>query len=156
MSVTLTMKKELFEFLKNQRLMAIASCEGGIWVANIYYGIDDDSRIYFISPTDTRHSQQIMKSPDVAFSVAWYDEESPGNRKAVQGLGVCTVAEKEEDIRKGVYLHNENFPEFMQTLTPEYLLSSKNDTKVWILKPRYIKFWNDELYGEEEWEEFQL
>jgi len=69
---------------------------------------------------------------------------------------VCKIAEKEEDIRRGVYLHNENFPEFKQILTPEYLLSSENDTKVWILEPRYIKFWNDELYGEEEWEEFQL
>ena len=151
MPTAFTMNKKLFEFLKSQRLMAIASCEGGIWIANIYYGIDDDSRIYFISPTDTKHSQQIMKSSDVAFSVAWYDKESPGNRKAVQGLGVCTVAEKEEDIRRGVYLHNENFPEFTQTLTPEYLLSNENDTKVWILEPRYIKFWNDELYGEEAW-----
>lgn len=136
--------------------MAIASCEGGIWITNIYYGIDSSSHIYFISPTDTKHSQQIMRSPDIAFSVAWYDKENPGNRKAVQGLGVCRVAEKEEDVRQGVSLHNENFPQFKQTLTPEYLLSSKNDTKVWILKPRYIKFWNDELYGKEEWREFQL
>ena len=124
------MKKELLEFLKRQRLMAIASCEGGIWITNVYYGIDDDARIYFVSPMDTKHSQQILKSPDVAFSVAWYDKENPANRKAIQGLGVCKLAEGEEDVRKGVQLHNENFPEFKETLTPEYLLSRENDTKV--------------------------
>ena len=150
------MKKELFEFLKSQRLMAIASCEVGIWITNVYYGIDDDARMYFISPMDTKHSQQILKSSEVAFSVAWYDKENPGNRKAVQGLGVCKVVEDEENIRKGVQLHNENFPQFKEVLTPEYLLSEQNDTKVWILEPRYMKFWSDELYGEEEWKEFQL
>ena len=150
------MKKEVVEFLKSQRLMAIASCEGGIWIANVYYGMDEGAKIYFISPLDTKHSQQILKSPDVAFSIAWYDKQSPGNRKAVQGTGLCKLVENEDEIRKGIQVHNEVFHEFKEVLTPEYLLSDENDTKVWILEPRHIKFWNDELYGGKEWEEFDV
>ena len=149
-------KKELFEFLRGQKLMTIASAEGGIWIASVYYGMDDDARIYFVSPMDAKHSKQILQSPDIAFAVAWYDKENPGNRKAVQGLGICKIAESEEEIRKGVRLHNENFPQFKDRLTPEYLFANDKGTKVWIVTPKYIKFWNDELYGDNETEEFQL
>ena len=142
--------------MKNQRLMTIASGEGGIWVATVYYGIGEDGRMYFISPMDARHSKQIMQNPEIAFAVAWYDTENPGNRKAVQGLGTCTMAKNEQGIRKGVELHNQNFPQFAQTLTPEYLLTNDKGTKVWVITPKYIKFWNDELYGEKETEEFSL
>ena len=150
------MKKELGEFLKKQKLMTIASCEGGIWIASVYYGVDDDLRIYFISPMDAKHSKQILQSSEIAFAVAWYDTKNPGNRKAVQGLGTCTMAESEKDIRKGMQLHNRNFPQFADRLTPEYLLANDQGTRVWIVAPKYVKFWNDELYGDEETEEFYL
>lgn len=35
------MKKEVFEFLEGERLMTIASGEGGIWVASVYYGMGE-------------------------------------------------------------------------------------------------------------------
>ena len=150
------MKKEVGEFLKSQRLMTIASGEGGIWVASVYYGMGEDGRLYFISPVGAKHSKQIQQNPEIAFAVAWYDKENPGNRKAVQGLGTCTMAESEQDIRRGVELHNQNFSKFANALTPEYLLKNDQGTKVWVITPKYIKFWNDELYGEKETEEFYL
>lgn len=66
---------QLLEFLKSQKLMVIASANSDdVWVANLYVGIDDQGKIFFISPTDTKHSKMILKNPEVAFSFAWFDE----------------------------------------------------------------------------------
>ncbi|MDO8470720.1 MAG: pyridoxamine 5'-phosphate oxidase family protein, partial [bacterium] len=115
------MNKELFDFLKTHKLIVIASGEGGIWVTNVYYGIDEDHKIYFIGPENAKHSQQILKNPNIAFSVAWFNPSNHKDRKAVQGLGTCRPAQSEKEIVTGVKLHNENFPEFKDRITVEWI-----------------------------------
>src|SRR3989338_3050006 len=82
------------QFIKNQRLVVIASRdEKSVWVANIYYGVDDKANIYFVSSENNRHSKMILKNPEIAFSIAWFSPENHKNRKAIQGLGLCRPAE---------------------------------------------------------------
>lgn len=147
----------LLDFLKSQGLLVIASHDSGdIWIANVYYGIDDDFKIYFVSPEDAKHSQQILKNPKVAFSVAWFDPSNHKNRKAVQGLGICRPAKNDGEIEIGVQLHNRNFPEFKERITIDWVHTNEFKSRVWVIDPTYIKHWNDELYGEGEIKEFRL
>mgnify|MGYP001558859971 FL=1 len=135
--------------------MIIASCdEKDVWVANVYFGVDEKATIYFVSSKDTKHSQMILKNPKVAFSIAWFDTSNHKNRKAVQGLGVCRPAESEEEIINGVKLHNQNFPEFKEKITVEWIHNNAWGSKIWVLKPSYMKYWDDEIYGDDESEEF--
>lgn len=150
------MKEELLNFLKSQRLMTIASAEGGIWIASVYYGVDDDFKLYFISPLDTKHSKQILADPNIAFSIAWFNPDNHADRKAVQGLGVCRAAKNILEIGKGVMLHNQNFPVFAKRITLEWIRTNAWKSRVWVVEPKYMKFWNDELYKEEEFEEFNV
>ena len=144
-------------FIKSQRLMVIASHdEKDLWVANVYFGIDEKGAIYFISPEDTKHSKMILKNPKIAFSIAWFDSTNHKNRKAVQGLGICCPAENEEEIAIGVKLHNQNFPEFKERITINWIRTNEWGSKVWVLKPTYMKYWDDEIYGDDESEEFTL
>lgn len=143
------------DFLNNQKLMAIACTdENGPWVANVYYGIDDRGAIYFISRQKNRHSEAIVKDPCVAFTVAWFDPADHKNRKAVQGLGVCRIADNEDEIRAGIVLHNQNFPEFKERITVEWIHANEYGSCVWVLEPTYMKCWDDALYGEDESREF--
>ena len=137
--------------------MVIASRdEKDVWVANVYFGVDEKSTIYFISPEDNKHSKMILKNPNVAFSIAWFDPNNHKNRKAVQGLGVCRSAESEEEIITGVKLHNQSFPEFKEKITVEWIRTNEWESRVWVIEPTYMKFWNDELYGDEEAKEFSF
>ena len=137
--------------------MVLASSENNnAWIANIYIGVDERGLIYFISPQDNKHSKIILKNPNVAFSIAWFDPKNHKNRKAVQGLGVCRPAENEEEIITGVKLHNKNFPEFKKRITVNWIHKNEWGSKVWVLKPTYMKYWDDEIYGAEESEEFKL
>ncbi len=149
--------EKVLEFIKSQRLMVIASPDWeGVWVANVYIGMDDKGLIYFISPDNNKHGELMLKNPKIAFSIAWFDANNHKNRKAIQGLGVCRPAENEEEIKTGVSLHNQNFPEFKSRITVDWIHTNEWGSKVWVLKPSYIKYWDDELYGDDECKEFNL
>lgn len=150
-------KAELLNFLQSQKALAIASCIGDdLWIANVFMGVADNFNIYFISSEDTKHSQQIIINPNVAFSTIWFNPKDHTDRKGVQGKGVCRIATTDNDISQGVMLHNKNYPEFKKRITPQWIKTNEYKSRVWIIKPSFIKFWNDELYGEEETEEFNF
>lgn len=134
--------------------MVIASQEKNVWIFDVYYAVADDFKIYFVSRLKAKHSRQILKNPQVAFSVVWYDPKNLLARKAVQGKGICRQVKNDSEILKGVKLHNQYFPEFKSRLTVSYISSQDTPSKLWSIQPQYIKFWNDELYKEKESEEF--
>ena len=153
---------QLLKFLRHQKLMNIACHNGNdIWSANVYVGADDRGSIYFVSPEATKHSEMILKNPNVAFSFAWFDPMNVKNRKAIQGLGTCRIAAGSGDpthneVEIGVRLHNENFPEFKEKITIDWIQTNEWGSKIWVLKPTFMKYWDDEVYGEEESEEFTI
>ena len=147
---------DVFSFLNSQRLLTVASIDTEPWICNLFYGVDKDINIYFISSEDTKHSKQIKKNPTIAFNVAWYNSENYTDRKAVQGTGVCYMAKNDEEIKKGVELHNKHFPEFASRITVDWVKRTDNASKVWIIKPQSLKFWNDQLFGSEEVKSFIL
>lgn len=75
--------KEAFQFLKQQRLLTIASHANDLWICSVYYGVYDGV-IYFISTTDAKHSQDILHSSTVTFSAAWYNKQYFADRKSIQ------------------------------------------------------------------------
>lgn len=150
------MEKPL-KFIKNQKLMVIASRdEKDIWVANVYFSADEKGNIYFVSSKDAKHSQMILKNPNVAFSIAWFDSTNNKNRKGVQGAGVCRIAKNLSEMTTGIKLLYKNFPDLRDILTVDWILNNAWRSKVWVLKPSYMKYWDDEIYGDDESEEFIL
>lgn len=147
--------KKPFTFIKSQKLMVIAAADDtDVWIANVYFGVDENGVLYFVSRENTKHSHMILKNPDIAFSIAWFDPGNHQNRKAIQGKGICRPAQNKEEIETGVRLHNENFPEFKERITVDWIENNEWNSKIWVLKPTYIKYWDDEAYGSKEYEEF--
>lgn len=146
----------LYNFLASQKHLILATCHDGPWVCTVYYGITDDLTIYFISSTEEEHSTHILGESAVAFATAWFDKEDHANRKGVQGRGECRIAATDAEIKTGTNLHNQRFPEFAGRITPDYITSEGNNAAVWILEPRFIKYWDDELYEGGGPQEFHL
>lgn len=145
------------KFIQSQKLMAIASHNTKeVWVANVYFSVDENGNIYFISSNDAKHSQMILKNSNVAFSIAWFDSTNSKNRKGIQGIGACKVAESLGEITVGVKLLYENFPDLRDILTVDWILSNAWSSRLWVLKPSYLKYWDDEVYGDDESEEIYL
>ncbi len=128
--------------------------EDDVWVANVYFGADDKQNIYFVSPENNRHSKMILKNPNIAFSIAWFDPGNHKSRKAIQGLGVCRPTKNPTEIATGIKLLYNKFPDLRDIHTVKWIMTNVWGAKVWVLKPSYMKYWDDEVYGENESEEF--
>ncbi|MCR4280657.1 MAG: hypothetical protein NUV82_04540, partial [Candidatus Komeilibacteria bacterium] len=117
--------------------------------ANVYYGADERGWLYFVSSDDTKHSQMIIDKPEIAFSIVWYNTQNHKDRKAVQGKGICRPAANDEEIATGVKLHNQNIPEYRDKITVDFIHNNEYGSRVWVIEPTYIKYWDDEATGEE-------
>jgi uncharacterized protein YhbP (UPF0306 family) len=148
------MKERLLNFLRAQRFLVVASHNKDTWISNVFYGIDDDFKIYFVSDPEAKHSKQILANPNIAFSTVWFNESNHEDRKGIQGQGLCRIASGDEEIKKGVELHNKLFPEFRERITFDYIKAE--ESTVWVIEPKYIKYWDDELYGDKHLEEFKF
>lgn len=142
-------RQALLAFLRSQRVVAIASHDKEPWIANVYYCVDDDYTLYFVSDETRLHSKQILKRPTIAFSVVWYNPKRYTDRKGVQGAGVCRPAKTVEENRRGLELHNATYPVFAKAITAKWINAGKNHSRVWVIKPKHIKFWNDAQFGQD-------
>ena len=149
-------RKKLLDFLKSQKYLVVGTQGNEPWIVNVFHGTDDDFNSYFVSSEETEHSKHIIENPKVTFSTVWFSPDNHLDRKGVQGRGVCCIAKNDKEIEEGIRLHNTNFPEFKERLTADYIRSEDNKSRVWVIKPSFIRFWNDELFGQDGSEEFSF
>ncbi len=63
-------KTRIKEVLEKTHLMSLATVdEGGVWVSDVIFIFDDDLHIYWMSDPDVRHSQAILKNPQIAGTI---------------------------------------------------------------------------------------
>lgn len=148
--------ENLLKFIKSQRLLSIATINSdGPWIANVYYVCDDQYKFYFLSSKDTKHSKSILNNPEVAVSITWFDQKNHRNRKSIQGTGVCRLANLSE-IKTGVGLLYQNFPDLRDILTLKWVSENIWNSRIWVVDLKYVKYWDDEIYGDSESEEFRF
>lgn len=63
-------KQLIQEVLEKGYLMSLATVDsGGVWVSDVIYIFDEGLNIYWMSDPKARHSQAIIKNPQVAGSI---------------------------------------------------------------------------------------
>lgn len=138
--------KNLINYILNQDSIVISTVENDeSWTTNLFYWYEKD-RIYFISGITEKHSQHILINPNISFANSWYNKNDFSDRKWIQWTWKCYLAEKSEDIKKWVELHNKSFPQFKERITLEYILDENNPARVWYIDIDYVKYWDDKLY----------
>lgn len=138
--------KELEKYLNEQKSIVISTKDwDNIWSTNIFYWYEN-KRIYFISPMNEKHSQEILTNSFVSFANNWFNPLDFSDRKWIQWIWNCYLAESDIDIEKWVELHNLHFPQFKERITFDYIKSEDNLASVWYIDIDYIKYWDDELY----------
>lgn len=149
---------EVREFLESQKLLVLSTVDesGNPWTSNVYFSIDKDTNIFFVSPAFTKHVKHIEISPNVSFSVAWFDPDNLVNRKAVQGTGICKRLKDTTKTTSLIKNHVKFYPLWKDVITLENIDNKVIKSKPYVIEPNYMKFWNDELYGEEGTKEFNL
>ena len=146
---------ELTKFLQNQKILQIAPHAGDPWIANVFMGCESPEKIYFIGSKNTLYGKKLLEDPRLAFATAWHAEGNHLDRKGIQGVGEALLTNDDDDIATGVRLHNQNYPEFAERITIDWIHTNEKGSGVWVIKSSFIKFWNDE-YGVDESREFSF
>lgn len=139
--------KELLDFLNSQKILVFSTYDDKIWITNVYFSSNDGCEFFFISENKSKHSKDLVNNSNVAFSVSWFDENNLSNRKGIQGEGVCTEILEDTKLDEAVKLYGDKFNN--QDLNSSYFKSKEHNYRMYVIKPKKIKFWNDEAYGEE-------
>lgn len=150
---------ELYKFLTSQKLLTIATTDEQNlpWICNVYFSVDKEFNFFFFSKKTTKHGQHIERTPEVAFTTAWFNPEDDEDRKAIQAKGKCEVVKDPVLLLKLLKNHYEYFPDWRdQNKSLEDDVKELLNSRAYIIKPSYIKFWNDKLFGKKTIEEYEL
>lgn len=94
------MKEQVFDFLKDKRLMALASYNTEYpWICNVYFVTNDNLEFYFLSSPETIHIKQIKENDKVAFIVADSHQSPESDKRAVQAWGEAKVVNNMEELQ---------------------------------------------------------
>ena len=119
-------------------------------------GCQATEKLFFIDSKNTHYGKLLIEDPALAFATAWHEEGNHINRKGIQGVGSATLTTDASEIETGVSLHNVKYPEFADHITPDWVQNNEKGSGVWVIRPTFIKFWNDELYGLDGSKEFNF
>lgn len=145
------LKQLIYEYLQKERLMALATTGEHIWIANLYYLVDPDLNLYFLSGTHRDHSQHIKSNPEVAVAIADSSQPFAPGQKGIQLYGSAKRVNVLEQLKWMAKMWNSLIATNLdaEKLSAKTLLDSTK-SGVYKITPQKIKFFNTELWPEEQ------
>ena len=150
----MTNKETLLSYLKSQNLMALAT--NGDAAANcfVYFAVDGDFSIYFISEPDSEHCKNIEKNNTVACAIADSHQTVSSKKIGAQIKGVVEDVNGLEQFDAIINLWNSTNPGMEAIISINNFRNKILKSHAYKIRPTVIKFFNEELYGEEGFELF--
>jgi len=146
-------KEQVFNFLKTQKLMVVATSDDFPWIATVYYAFDDNLDLYFLSDPETLHCKQLARNSCVA--VAIVDSRQSINEPK-RGLQISGVAEEVSDMKKIKYslaMWKNNLGISDSEISYENMIKKIFKGRMYRIIPKRIKLFDQELFDVEDGEE---
>lgn len=148
-------RNEVKSYLEEVELMVVASVnDKKPWVATVFYCYDDELNLYFLSRLMRRHSQDIIRNPNVAVAIAGRKFKFGDRVEGLQIEGICTSLSGDE-ARNAFGILKKRFPKAKQVIQEDtltrYLESfSKEEIihRIWKIKLTKIKIFDETKYGD--------
>lgn len=149
-------KQKLFKYLASQRLMSLATSLQAPWICNVYYVIDNSFNLYFLSEPKSKHCQDIAQNQEVACSVADSSQKVTDKKVGAQIQGTVRQVRDWGEIERILSMWNKANPGFEKVINIDNIKNKVINSKVYKIKPKLIKWLNEELYGLEGFEVFEF
>lgn len=130
--------------------MSIATRGRNPWIASVYYVIDPDLNLYFISPPDSEHIMQIKSNPEVACAIADSTQGANDKKIGLQLFGEASQVRSLNKIKWMLKMYNKLYPGTREKINYKNFQTKVMTSRVYKVVPKRIKFFNQELYGEDE------
>lgn len=142
-------KKEIIKFLNKNILMTLATAYPKPWVATVYFVTDEDFNFYFVSSPNSKHSKDIDKNKNVACAI--YDSHTKNSDKkaGIQMKGTAKMVKNWNEVEKYLLLWNKKNPGMEKVVNVKNMKEKVISSRVYKITPKYVKFFNQELFGED-------
>lgn len=136
--------------------MTLATSVDKPWVATVYFVNDEDLNLYFVSSTQSKHCRDIAKNSKVACAI--YDSRTLNSEKkvGVQLQGIASIVTSWRRIKVLIDMWNKAAPGAEDIINFKNLKSKVVGSKMYRVKPIYIKFFNEKLFGTDGVREYEL
>jgi len=143
--------QDIFKFLKKKGIMTLATQSSkGPWVCTVYYGIDKDMNLYIVTDPNSIHGKDMTKNNKIAFNIFDSHQKIFEPKKGLQGSGTIEKVKGIINLTKALALWHKQNPGVEKEITIKEVIKFA-DTNVWKITPKYLKFFNKELYSPEEY-----
>ena len=153
------MKKDLkpiFEFLHKNRLMALSTYNKSPWICTVYYAVDRDFNLYFVSSPNSKHCKDIEKNNKVACAVFDSHTKNSDNKAGVQFVGTASEVKGWDRTKVILKMWHRAAPGAEDIVNVKNMKDKVISSRVYRIKPKKIQFFNDKLYGDEETKMFEF
>lgn len=141
---------EIIQFIKHNGILTLAVCNTEPWVCTLYYGSDENLNLYLVTNPNSTHGKILELNSKIAFNIFDSHTKITDLKLGVQGKGTCTRVSELKELSKGLVLWHKANPGIESKITLTDLKKLK-DTKIYKIIPTYLKFFNKDLYGKEEY-----
>lgn len=140
------------EYLKDGKVVQIATSNNNMpWVCSVYYVVDDELNIYWLSYPSRRHSQDIAVNSRVALTLA-VKTDLPVI--GVQAEGVATEVNNIAVVAKVIAMYVKKYGAGKQFLKNFKL--QKNKHVLYCFTPSRIVLFDEENFGRDNAQEFKI
>jgi uncharacterized protein YhbP (UPF0306 family) len=145
------LKTLIYEYLKTQRLMQVATYGEHPWIANIFYVHDEDLNLYFVSKKTEKHSIDIAKNPNVSVAIADSHQLLHLPLKGIQLYGTCESVNIINKLEWMFKIWNRLIAEEKEDKlsNPKEFLEN-GFANVYKIKPKKIQYYNTEIFNKPE------
>ena len=118
------------------------------WTATLYYSIDRDLNIYFLSNPATLHCKQIEKNPKVAVAVVDSPQRPASKKRGIQIYGLAKRISGVNKIKYALDLWRKTLDISNPLYTYEGMVKKAIKGRMYKVTPKKIKFFNEALWEE--------
>ena len=145
-------RKEILDhikaFLFSHFQMAISTYANYPWTATVYYSVDDDLNIYFLSDPKTLHCRQIEKNAKVSVNIADAPQKPTALKKGLQIYGKAKKISGVNKIKHALSLWKKTLDVTSPLYTYEGMINKSIKGRMYKITPVRIKYFNEALWTE--------
>lgn len=142
-------KTDLYRsYLDDVKLMQLATArDNKPWLCNVWYVIDDDGVIYWMSRDTRRHSEEIHDNENVACTFHLSFDEGLGQKG--QAVIMSGIAKKLDGnaCKKPYELYASRFPKLLEFQSLDAFLNNEGHHYFYKMTPEEIIWWDEVNFG---------
>jgi uncharacterized protein YhbP (UPF0306 family) len=149
-------KQIILNYLQSQFVMGITTKDkkGNLWPASVYYIVDDDLNMYFLSDTKTIHAKNISVNPNVAITVADSSQKMSEVQIGIQLIGNCIKVRGLAHVKNLIKAYKSS--KFKVDAINLDAFKKAATSGIYLVTPKRIKYFNKILFPKEKYLEFEL